>query len=125
MEQRNLLYIELTYDYLDGEKYFDAEKMKELVRTQAGCIHKAYLHSFREKKDKPYLVWNSQGHLSFPLAYIGFTIRLKNPYNTDFVIPAFRDLPHVKKIESSWFPSREQYGGTVQKDGTILETWDI
>ena len=122
MSDRNLLYVELTYDYLDGDKYFPVEKMKELVRQQAGCL--TYLRRFRTKPG-PYLVWVSYGHKDFPLGYVGFTIRLDNPYDTDFVIPAFRDLPHVKAISTSWFPSREPYGGTVQPDGSIIETWDI
>lgn len=125
-EKRNLLYVELTYNYIEDDKYFSVEKMKEIVYMQAECIHKAYLHSFREHPDKPYFIWVGSGHLSeFPLAYVSFKIRLKSPYDTDFVIPAFRDLPHVTKIETSWFPSRSNYGGIVQKDGTVIENWDI
>ncbi|MDD6017229.1 MAG: hypothetical protein PUC18_13315 [Prevotellaceae bacterium] len=119
MSDRNLLYIELRFGWFGEDAY---KEMKENVRTQAGCIH--YLRKFRTKPG-PYLTWYSYGYHGEGLYFIGFVVRLNSPYDTDFLIPAFRDLPHVKHIETSWFPSREPYGGTVQSDGSVIETWDI
>lgn len=123
--ERNLLNIEITFRLTEGAIGCTTEEMKEHIRIQAGCIHKSYLHSFRKDESKPYLVWISSGCSGNGLAYVSFNIRLKSPYDEDFVVPAFRDLPHVRGIKSSWFPSRNEYGGTVQSDGTIIETWDI
>lgn len=123
--ERNLLNIEITFRLPDGSIGCTTEEMKEHVRIQAGCIHKSYLQSFRKDNSKPYLVWISSGHSGDGLAYVSFNVRLKSPYDEDFVIPAFRDLPCVKSVKSSWFPSRADYGGTVQSDGTVIETWDI
>lgn len=118
MQSRNLLYVELRFGW-----YKDAyEDMRKLVRQQAGCLH--FLRKFRTKPG-PYLTWRSCGYHGGGLHFIGFTVRLKCPYDTDYVVPAFRDLPHVKHIETSWFPSREPYGGIVQTDGSIIESWDI
>ena len=125
MSDRNLLYVELLYGCFEPERESMYEDMKHHVRTQAGCMHKYYLRSFRKDPERPYLTWHSEGYHGDGLYFIAFTIRLISPYDTDFVIPAFRDLPHVKAISTSWFPSREPYGGTVQPDGSIIETWDI
>lgn len=122
MQDRNLLYVELRFGWFTAERESAYEDMKELVRQQAGCMH--HLRKFRTKPG-PYLVWKSFGYFGEGLYYISFNIRLESPYDTDYVIPAFRDLPHVKYIETSWFPSREPYGGTVQPDGSVIETWDI
>jgi len=122
MQDRNLLYMELRFRWFAPERENAYEDMKELVRKQAGCLH--YLRKFRTKPG-PYLVWWSEGYHGDGLYAISFTVRLYSPYDTDFVIPAFRDLPHVKAVETSWFPSREPYGGTVQPDGSVVETWDI
>ena len=118
--ERNLLNIEITFRIKECEIGCTYEEMKELILNQAKCIHEAYLHSFRKDKESPYLVWLSHGYVGDGLERIDFNVRLKSPYDEDFVIPAFRDLPHVRKIESSWFPSRMEYGSV---DG--IETWDI
>ena len=122
MQDRNLLYVELRYGLFEAEGDSAHDDMKELIRKQAACL--SYLKKFRTKPG-PYLVWNGYGYHGDGLHYVSFTIRLESPYDTDYVIPAFRDLPHVKSIETSWFPSREPYGGTVQPDGSVIETWDI
>lgn len=79
------------------------------------------LEHFREKPDKPYLVWQSETCVGT----LAFTLRLKTPWDVDTVFYHLNEIRCAHVTGLSWFPSRAPYGGTVQPDGSILETWDV
>jgi len=116
MERRRLLYCELTYDK-EGRDY-----VKNQVRAAVNTMDLlGALEHFREKTDKPYLVWWSD---MFPHK-VAFTLRLKTPWDTETVFYHLNEIKCAHVTGLSWFPSRESYGGTVQGDGSVIETWDI
>lgn len=115
--KRRLLYVELSYSNVPGVPFQNAirEKIAELDKY-------GYLEHFRKKKDKPYFVWYGEqnGYGSFK-----FKIRVKSPYDIDTIESILKTIDGCTNVYTSWFPSRCDYGGVYQKDGTILETWDI
>lgn len=115
LERRRLLYCELTRD---RESY-------EYVQHQVQCAVKTMdlvgaLEHFREKPDKPYLTWWHH----YPNT-VAFVLRLKTPWDIDTVFYHLNEIKCAHVTGLSWFPSREPYGGTVQPDGSVIETWDI
>ncbi len=116
MEKRRLLYCELTCVYDTP----DAVKTKVCHAVAAMDIVGALEH-FRENSDKPYLVWRAD---QYPRT-VAFTLRLKTPWDIDTVFYHLNEIKGTSVSGLSWFPSREQYGGTVQSDGSVIETWDI
>lgn len=116
MEQRRLLYCELTIDE-ESEEY-----VKNCVRSAVNTMDfLGALEHFRKKPDKPYLIWQSY---SVPKT-VAFTLRLKTPWNIDEVFYHLTAIKCAHVTGLSWVPSRESYGGTVQQDGSVIETWDI
>jgi hypothetical protein len=79
------------------------------------------LEHFRKKPDKPYLIWEGYSVSKT----VAFTLRLKTPWNTDEVFYHLNEIKCAHVTGLSWFPSRADYGGVVQKDGSVIETWDI
>lgn len=115
LDRRRLLYCELTRD---GESH-------EYVQHQVLCAVKTMdvagaLEHFREKPDEPYLTW---WH-NYPNT-VAFVLRLKTPWDIDTVFYHLNEIKCARVTGLSWFPSREPYGGTVQPDNSVIETWDI
>lgn len=116
MERRRLLYCELKFER-ESEEY-----VKNLVNRAVNTMDLVgALEHFREHPDKPYLVWQGLNALHT----LSFTLRLKTPWDVDTVFYHLNEITCAHVTGLSWFPSREAYGGTVQKDGSIIETWDI
>lgn len=116
MERRRLLFCELKCDK-ETPDY-----VKHLIQNAVNTMDLlGALEHFREKPDKPYLVWRKE---CYPLT-VSFTLRLKTPWDVDTVFYHLNDIKCAHVIGLSWFPSRGSYGGTVQKDGSVIETWDI
>ena len=116
MERRRLLYCELTID----KESVEYVKNRILAAVNTMDLLGALEH-FRNKPLKPYLIW--QGYL-IPNT-VAFTLRLKTPWDVDTVFYHLNEIKCAHVTGLSWFPSREHYGGTVQKDGSVIETWDI
>lgn len=116
MERRRLLYCELTYE--KETKDYVEHRIQTAVQTMdlVGA-----LEHFREKTDKPYFVWH--GEQRYGMA--SFALRLKTPWDIDTVFYYLNEIKCAHVTGLSWFPSREHYGGTVQQDGSVIETWDI
>lgn len=116
LERRRLLYCELTCDK-ESPEY-----VKNCVRAAVNTMDLVgALEHFREKQDRPYLMWRKD---SYPNT-VSFTLRLRTPWDTDTVFYHLNEIRCAHITAFSWFPSREPYGGTVQNDGSIIETWDI
>jgi len=116
MERRRLLYCELTCDTETVE--YVKNKVQAAVNTMDLL---GALEHFREKPDKPYLTWRTD---QYPRT-VAFTLRLKTPWDVDTVFYHLNEITCAHVTGLSWFPSRESYGGTVQKDGSVIETWNI
>lgn len=116
-EKRRLLYVELSFQGVPTVPYQDGIRKKIDLLDKYG-----YLEHFREKNDKPYFKWygTPSGYGTF-----AFVIRVKSPYDVEYIENILKDIEGTTKVYSSWFPSRHDYGGTVQKDGSVIETWDI
>ena len=130
-EKRNLLFVCVifrTYNK-DLKKCHEVEEMKNEIREKLQYLYfkgAGHLHGFRKKPDKVYCVWRSNVDvMPDGLRGVKCTIRLKSPYDTDFVIPELENINDVVKVETSWFPSRHEYGAILRSDGSIIETWDI
>lgn len=116
MERRRLLYCELTIDEESVE--YVKNRIQAAVNTMDSL---GALEHFRTKPDKPYLVWQCDQNP----CRVAFTLRLKTPWDVDSVFYHLNEIKCAHVTGLSWFPSREHYGGTVQKDGSVIETWDI
>lgn len=115
LERRRLLYCELTRD---KESY---EYVQHLVQVAVNTMDLlGALEHFREKPDKPYLTWFMHSSNT-----VSFILRLKSPWDVDTVFYHLNEIKCAHVTGLSWFPSRESYGGTVQSDGSVIETWDI
>lgn len=119
MERRRLLYCAATYKN-NGTPQREVE---EGIRKQVNimfCNGKGHLEAHRTKPDKPYFTWWQTQEYGTST----FILRLKSPYDIDYVWHALHAVDGVYDVYLSWFPSREPYGGTVQEDGSVIETWD-
>jgi hypothetical protein len=116
MERRRLLYCELSYDNASQDD------VQQRIRTAVQTMDTfGALEHFREKPDKPYFVW--WGEQRYGLA--SFNLRLKTTWDIETVFYHLNEIERAHVTGLSWFPSRESYGGTVQTDGSVIETWDI
>lgn len=116
MERRRLLYCELTYDK-ECQEYVE-HRIKTAVNTMDLM---GALEHFRKDPDKPYFVW--WGDQRYGMAT--FELRLKTPWDVDTVFFYLNEIKCAHVTGLSWFPSRESYGGRVQEDGNVIETWDV
>lgn len=123
-EKRNLLYVCVKIKAVSVESKKVQETKEELTKILQNLTD-LYLQRFRTKPEKVYLVWLDCEYETGSIVNIPFTIRLKSAYDTDFIIPYLEKVKNVIAVETSWFPSRESYGGTMQEDGSVIETWDI
>ena len=115
--KRRLLYVQLNYHGVASVPFQDSvlKKIDELDKY-------GYLEHFRTKKDKPYFVWWGE---RCGYNYTAFKIRVKSPYDIDMITHVLKSIDGVTEVYTSWFPSRHDYGGIIQSDGTLIETWDI
>jgi hypothetical protein len=120
MDRRRLLYCAVHYKNSGVDKCEVEEGIKKLVDSLY-CNGKGLLEPFRNKPDQPYFTWWQEQEYGVS----AFVLRLKSPYYIDHVCLALRAIEGVHDVYASWFPSRNSYGGTVQQDGSVIETWDI
>jgi len=108
-EHRRLLYCELIYKTAPAK-----EQIKKAIDDLDAM---GVLMHFRKEPTKPYVLWGGNGKNKL-------TLRLVSPYDVNLVIEWLKRIEGVLMVETSWFPSRHEYGGIV-KNGKLIENWDI